>query len=433
MDGSADNGALRDTAIGPLPVDWDLARLRDVSVESTERNTDLSFDRGDVLSVDNEEGLIPSDRKLGDDFSRYKLVRKNHFAYNPMRLNVGSIGLWSNDKVAIVSPDYIVFGCREGRLDPDFLDLLTEATAWDQQIRQSGQGSVRIRYYYRHIAEFFVPLPSLAEQRAIAHVLRTVQQAKEATEKVVAAARQLKQSLMRHLFTYGPVPFDQADRVELKETEIGSVPEHWEVVRLAEVAKLFSGSTPSKQRPDFWDGTIPWASPKDLKQPRLHDVEDHISQAGLEDGSRLAPAGAVFIVVRGMILSRDVPVALAMVPMAFNQDMKAIVAGDKLSNEYLLNSLNAYKGALLREIGSAAHGTKRIGTSAIEEFVLPLPPLEQQERIAATLLVADEKIEREEARRQALDTLFQSLLHHLMTGKVRVRDLPAGVAPRGDP
>ena len=210
----------------------------------------------------------------------------------------------------------------------------------------------------------------------------------------VAAARQLKQSLLRHLFTYGPTPFDRADRVALKETEIGPMPEQWELVRLAEVAQLYSGGTPSKQRPDFWAGAIPWASPKDLKQPRLSDVEDHISKAGLEDGSRLAPSGTVFIVVRGMILSRDVPVALTMVPMAFNQDMKAIVSGARLNSEYLLTASTAHKRALFPEISSAAHGTKRIGTSAIENFLLPLPPLREQRQIAAMLLTVDEKIGR---------------------------------------
>jgi type I restriction enzyme S subunit len=236
---------------------------------------------------------------------------------------------------------------------------------------------------------------------------------------------------MRHLFTYGPVPFDQADRVPLKEAEVGPVPEQWEVVRLAEVAELSSGGTPSKQRPDFWAGSIPWASPKDLKRPRLHDVEDHISQAGLEAGSRLAPAGAVFIVVRGMILSRDVPVALAMVPMAFNQDMKAIVSGPRLHSEYLLNALTAYKWSLFHEIGSAAHGTRRISTSAIEKFLVPLPPLSEQERIAATLLTVDEKIQREEDRRMAIGSLLDSLLHNLMTGQVRVHHLPALAAAGG--
>jgi type I restriction enzyme S subunit len=197
--------------------------------------------------------------------------------------------------------------------------------------------------------------------------------------------------------------------------DFGHVPDGWRVVRLGQVADLCSGGTPSKQRPDFWDGKIPWASPKDLKRPRLADTEDHISEAGLSDGSRLVQAGAIFIVVRGMILARDVPVALAMVPMAFNQDMKAIVARSEIDSEFLLYGLSAYKSRLLHHIGSAAHGTKRISTSAIENFQLPMPPLAEQRAIAKMLRTVQQAKEATEKILVATRQLKQSLMRHLFT------------------
>jgi hypothetical protein len=93
------------------------------------------------------------------------------------------------------------------------------------------------------VERFPIPLPPLAEQRAIARILRTVQRAREQTEAVISATRQLKASLLRHLFTYGPVALDKADQVPPKETEIGQVPEHWEVVPLARVAALVQYGT----------------------------------------------------------------------------------------------------------------------------------------------------------------------------------------------
>jgi type I restriction enzyme S subunit len=190
-----------------------------------------------------------------------------------------------------------------------------------------------------------IALPPLPEQKAIAHILATVQRTIKAQERIIQTTTELKKALMQKLFSEGLRGEPQ------KETEIGLVPESWEVVHLSDVCRFQSGGTPSKKNPDFWQGTIPWVSPKDMKRPRLNDVADHISQEALESGSKLAPAGSVFVVVRGMILAKTVPVALATVPMAINQDLKAIVPGAELRSDFLLYALETFRESLFNKVG----------------------------------------------------------------------------------
>ncbi len=170
-----------------------------------------------------------------------------------------------------------------------------------------------------------------------------------------------------------------------------------------------------------------------MKKPRLWDAVDHISEDGLRDGSRLVPPGALFVVVRGMVLAKDLPIALAMVPMAFNQDMKAILPRDGIDPEYLLYALVRHKFLLLPEIGTSAHGTRRIGTAAINNLRLPVPPSDEQKRIAHALRTVDENMDAQVGSCKSLERMFNSLLHNVMTGKVRVYDLevpgPAETAP----
>jgi type I restriction enzyme S subunit len=118
---------------------------------------------------------------------------------------------------------------------------------------------------------------------------------------------------------------------------LGEVPEEWDVTPLKYLVHLHSGGTPSKENLTYWNGTIPWASAKDLKRDRLFDTEDHITQAAVDDGgATLVSRGSVLVVVRGMILARMFPVATAMVPMAINQDLKAIVPTARIQPNFLV-------------------------------------------------------------------------------------------------
>ena len=312
------------------------------------------------------------------------------------------------------------FRPQSDTINKEFIGFLFQTIAYREYIEKSAGGTNIKNLTIPHILNYPIPLPPLPEQHAIAATLRSVQEAKEKTDAVIAATKTLKAAMMKHLFTYGPVPTEEAENVALKETEIGLIPERWQITRLKEISKIFSGGTPSKENKKFWIGNIPWVSPKDLKSLKLSDVVDHISEEGLSSGSRLVPKDTIFIVIRGMILIRDVPVTIITRPMAFNQDLKAICANPKIDPLYLLYAISQFKLNLIPEIGTSAHGTKRIGTSAIENFIVPIPSESEQGIIVDMLESIEKKLNTEQSRTEALDILFKSLLHDLMTAKKRI-------------
>ncbi len=167
---------------------------------------------------------------------------------------------------------------------------------------------------------------------------------------------------------------------------------------------------------DWWKGEIPWVSTKDLKQPRLWDTQDHISEEGLQNGSRLVPAKTLFVAVRGMCLAKDIPVAMAEVPMAFNQDIKAMMPLSSVDAEYLLYTFQYQKADILQFVGTSAHGTKRLGTSSLQVLPILLPPIEEQQLISEALRACDRKITALEQEAAFLDELFRAMLEELMTG-----------------
>jgi type I restriction enzyme S subunit len=319
---------------------------------------------------------------------------------------------------AYATTEVIPMRGRKGESDTLFLFFYLLHPEVRSDLAGKMEGSTgRQRLSKTVLGDRLIPLPPLPEQNKIAHILSTVQRAIEAQERIIQTTTELKKALMHKLFTEGLRNEPQ------KQTEIGPVPESWDVVALSDVCRFQSGGTPSKKNPKFWQGTIPWVSPKDMKRPRLDDVTDHISQEALESGSKLAPAGSVFVVVRGMILAKTVPVALAEVPMAINQDMKAIVPGSKLRSDFLLYSLETLRGTLFKKIGRSGHGTATLMGHEVAAFKIPLPDLQTQKEIASAIQNLERKKELHEQKLTQLKGLFRTLLHELMTAKTRVHGM----------
>src|SRR5689334_3343414 len=111
----------------------------------------------------------------------------------------------------------------------------------------------------------------------------------------------------------------------------------WKSKPISEIASCYSGGTPSKANPAFWCGPIPWVTAKDMKGMRLNGVIDSLTETGAKE-VRIAPKGAVLILVRGMGLFKDLPVVLCDRPVAFNQDIKALVPNADMLSEFFAYS-----------------------------------------------------------------------------------------------
>ena len=264
----------------------------------------------------------------------------------------------------------------------------------------------------------YIPFFDKSEQTDIGMLLRSLILQIEQEDEVLNATQAFKRATMRSLFTRGLRGEAQ------KETEIGPVSESWEIKTILELCEIWSGGTPRKSIQEYWGGKIPWVSGKDLKSPVLDDTMDHVTVEGAEAGSRLAPSGTVLLLVRGMGLAKDLPVAVINRPMAFNQDIKALVSRGNYPGTFLRSVIYAGKERLLNQIVPSAHGTMTLNLNDVENFNVPCPPDQTEiDEIVAIIDAIDRKIDLHRKKHAVLDDLFKALLHKLMTGEIRVADL----------
>jgi type I restriction enzyme S subunit len=421
------------TELGPLPEHWQAVELGRIATQSFGGGTPSTKEsgfwdgpipwtttavigEGDVYLKTFQRGI--TDKGLQQSSTR--LAPKGSVLIGT-RVGVGKSVVTTFD--VAINQDLTVIILQPNAL-PEFVVLALKTPTLQQLIADRKRGTTIKGIPREDILTVPIPLPPLPEQRDIAHVLRTVQQAKEATERVIAATRELKKSLMRHLFTYGPVPVEQADKVPLKETEIGLAPEQWEVVRFDELfesrlGKMLSQAvrTGRSPRPYVRNANVQWGKVdvSDLYEMDFSDTDDE--QYGLKYGDVLICEGGE--VGRTAIWRNEIP-------HCYYQ--KAIhrvrPRGERVSGEFLMyHMMHAF--LIRRSYGDVGTNTTIAHLPGIKLKALPVPspPRKEQNLIVETLEAVGTKLSAEELRKNSLENLFKTLLHHLMTGKVRVHDL----------
>ena len=200
---------------------------------------------------------------------------------------------------------------------------------------------------------------------------------------------------------------------------------------LGELTVMLSGGTPSKSNPDYWHGTVPWASAKDMKNYFLADTEDHISDEAVQKATKLVPAGTVLLLTRGMTLLDDVPICLSMRPMTFNQDVKALRSKNGLLQEYLPYLLLGHKADLLDLVDLAGHGTGRLNSDELKNLPVLLPPESEQNKIAQFLGTVDNRLYNLSRQNESIESIAQAIFKSWFVYFDPVRAKAEGREPDG--
>ncbi len=235
-------------------------------------------------------------------------------------------------------------------------------------------------------------------------------------------------------FVWDDVPEEFKPNIEEERVALvvsGNTPEGWEETTLGAKTVWRSGGTPSKKRDDFWNGNIPWISAVSMHTTRLADSNLKITPAGLSAGSKLAPRGSSLLLVRGSALLKTIPMGRAEKDVAFNQDVKAVIAQGSLKPDYLYFWLMAKRRELLEMVGLTGIGAGKLDTKHLQSMSLFLPPPDEQDSIITIAKALDDKIELNRRMKETLESMAQALFKSWFVDFDPVKAKMEGKQPEG--
>ena len=179
---------------------------------------------------------------------------------------------------------------------------------------------------------------------------------------------------------------------------------NWKEERLGSLVRFSSGGTPNKNNPDYWNGTIPWISAKNMKSEVIETSDLSITEEGLIHGSKIAPKGSLLLLVRGSGLFNGIPVCYLENAVAYNQDVKCIESTSELENKYLFYWLKANSGYLRKKIEFTSIGAGKFDTRFLSNLVVRFPDKVTRKKI---IDIADNISDRININRKINENLLQ--------------------------
>lgn len=434
MDAYLNNG-FKETEVGVIPVDWDVVLVRQIAekpqyghtASATEKDTGVKLLR---ITDITEQGVlwssVPYCECPEDERAKY-LLEKDDIVFARTGATTGKSFIVKECPEAVFA-SYLIRLRVGGDAMPDFVYYYFQTGTYWEQISRSKSGATQPGVNATKLENLLLPLPPLPEQRRIAAVLNAIQQDIAAQEDIIAEARAFKRSLMQRLFTYGPGPVP----AETKETEIGEIPAHWELVTVEDIKADFRGAVVSGPfgsnigKRFFVEQGVPLIRGNNLTKGNRLFIDRGFVFITKEKAEELKYCEAIIddliFTAAGTIGQVGLIPENSLYPkyIISNKQLRVRVNRDKALPLFLFYWFSS--STIQNSIEQRRRGTSIpvINLGILRSLPVLRPPLPEQGEIAAILADADEKIATEEDRKAALQDFFTSTLHQLMTGQIRL-------------
>ena len=402
-----------------IPKNWMWARWGTLSISikygyNTSAQKDGKIKMVRISDIQNNQvnwDSVPFCNIPKEEITQY-LLRKNDILFARTGGTVGKSYLVSEVPENVVYAGYLIRTRYSENLSPQYLKYFMESDLYWSQLKKGTTTTAQPNCNAKTLGKMVLPLPPLAEQKRIADKVSALFAQLDAVDKAYEEYRELQQNMKTKLLDLaiqGKLTDQRAEdgnaRDLLKEIQAEKeklikekkikkekplpeiteeekpfdIPENWMWVRLGEmILNHIGGGTPDKSNEAYWNGDIPWMSVKDVHQDSMYADRtiDSITPAGLENSSsNLIEANRLIVVMR-MAVGRAV---INKLPVAINQDLRALFFRDNVTQEYILRIFKILK------FETSGMTVKGIKLWVLLNTPIPLPPLAEQKRIVAKL------------------------------------------------
>jgi type I restriction enzyme S subunit len=344
---------------------------------------------------------------------------------------LGEVAQLDGRKVALAQRVITLRG-KPNLLNNGYLRYLLQSKPVQDELKARATGTTVLGIKQSELRKVRLTLPSLPEQKSIAHILGALDDKIEVNRRMNATLEAMAQAIYQSWFVdFDPVkrnavggtqrPEDFLFPDSFEESAVGNIPLGWTVERVGDVVDCVGGGTPSTKELKFWDdGVHHWTTPKDfssLQSPILIDTSRKLTNAGIAKiSSGLLPAGT-------LLLSSRAPVgylAISAIPVAINQGFIAMKCNDRASNYFMLNWCQSNMG----EIKSRATGTTfpEISKNSFRPISVVLPPKELMAEFTAKVAPLYAQITANLQQSRTLVKLRDTLLPKLLGGELSLAE-----------